>query len=245
MAGHCLAERGYAPSAAPGSDVDAGPRGEPDAVGDRARSPAASSIDTVAVAKRALPGTVMIQVGPSTGSGFVLDDQGRIMTNNHVVADAADGADHPGESSPTAAGRRPRLVGRSPSYDLAVIKVKPASHYAPADAELGNSDADPGGRAGAGDRLAARAAGTVTQGIVSAQNRPVVVRSAADADAPVAYIDGIQTDAPINPGNSGGPLVDARRAGDRGQLRHLDPGQRPSSSRATSVSASPSRSTRR
>jgi len=51
--------------------------------------------------------------------------------------------------------------------------------------------------------------GTVTQGIVSARNRPVVVRANGNADSPVAYIDAIQTDAPINPGNSGGPLVDA------------------------------------
>ena len=49
----------------------------------------------------------------------------------------------------------------------------------------------------------------MTQGIVSARNRPVVVRSGSNADAPIAYIDAIQTDASINPGNSGGPLVDA------------------------------------
>ena len=52
--------------------------------------------------------------------------------------------------------------------------------------------------------------GTVTQGIVSARHRPVVVTAGNDADSPTAYIDGIQTDAPINPGNSGGPLVDGR-----------------------------------
>jgi len=51
--------------------------------------------------------------------------------------------------------------------------------------------------------------GTVTQGIVSALERPVTVNESGSADAPTAYIDGIQTDAPINPGNSGGPLVDA------------------------------------
>jgi len=50
--------------------------------------------------------------------------------------------------------------------------------------------------------------GTVTQGIVSARHRPVVVNVGNDADSPTAYIDAIQTDAPINPGNSGGPLVD-------------------------------------
>ena len=52
--------------------------------------------------------------------------------------------------------------------------------------------------------------GTVTQGIVSARHRPVVVNAGNDADSPTAYIDAIQTDAPINPGNSGGPLVDGR-----------------------------------
>ncbi len=51
--------------------------------------------------------------------------------------------------------------------------------------------------------------GTVTQGIVSARNRPVAVKVGADADSPTAYIDAIQTDAPINPGNSGGPLINA------------------------------------
>ncbi len=51
--------------------------------------------------------------------------------------------------------------------------------------------------------------GTVTQGIVSARNRPVVVSGKEDADSPTAYINAIQTDAPINPGNSGGPMVDA------------------------------------
>ena len=52
-------------------------------------------------------------------------------------------------------------------------------------------------------------ASTVTQGIVSAKTRPVVVNSDGGADSPSAYINGIQTDAAINPGNSGGPLVDA------------------------------------
>ena len=81
---------------------------------------------------------------------------------------------------------------------------------------------------------------TVTQGIVSARNRPVAVRSGSNADAPIAYIDAIQTDASINPGNSGGPLVDAgaRVIGVNSAILLLrQPG--------TTVSASPSRSTRR
>jgi putative serine protease PepD len=51
--------------------------------------------------------------------------------------------------------------------------------------------------------------GTVTEGIISARNRPVIVSESSDADAPTAYINAIQTDAQINPGSSGGPLVDA------------------------------------
>ena len=86
--------------------------------------------------------------------------------------------------------------------------------------------------------------GTVTQGIVSAVNRPLVVGQSNDADNPTAYINGIQTDAPINPGNSGGPDGGRRGAGDRGQLGHLDHGLRARARPATSASGSPSRSTR-
>jgi putative serine protease PepD len=166
-----------------------------------------SAMNTVAVAKRALPGTVTIQVGRSTGSGFVIDDQGRILTNNHVVAGASGGATIRVDF---ANGRRQTatLVGRSPSYDLAVIKVRSARYLRPL--QLGDSDAIQVGQPVLAIGAPLGLPGTVTQGIVSAQNRPVVVQSVGDADAPYAFIDGIQTDAPINPGNSGGPLVDAR-----------------------------------
>jgi putative serine protease PepD len=162
--------------------------------------------DTVEVAKRVLPGTVMIQTGSSTGSGFVLDTAGRIMTNNHVVASAADGGRIRVVFSD---GRRQNatLVGRSPSYDLAVIKVRASDRLKPLP--FGDSE-----RIEVGQPVIAVGAplglpGTVTQGIISAQDRPVVVGGGSDADAPTAYINAIQTDAPINPGNSGGPLVDA------------------------------------
>jgi len=204
--GALLAERGYAPSAAPGSTSTQGPGASPTPSGS-SPEPGGSSMDTVAVAKRALPGTVTIQVGRSTGSGFVLDDQGRIMTNNHVVAGAPSGATIRVSFTD---GRRQTatLVGRSPGYDLAVIKVKPAGYLRPV--ELGNSDTVQVGEPVLVIGAPLGLPGTVTQGIVSAQNRPVVVQSVGDADAPLAFIDGIQTDASINPGNSGGPLVDAR-----------------------------------
>ena len=167
-------------------------------------------IDTVTVARKVLPGTVMIRAGGSgsgaTGSGFVLDDAGRIMTNNHVVARAADG----GRITVTFAdGRRAvaSLVGRSPSYDVAVIKVAPGRPVKPIP--IGDSEASQVGEPVVAVGSPLGLPGTVTQGIISAKNRPVVVSTGNEADPPTAYINGIQTDAPINPGNSGGPLIDA------------------------------------
>lgn len=168
--------------------------------------PAPAQVDTVEVARRVLPGTVMIQVGSSSGSGFVLDTSGRIMTNNHVVAGAADG----GRIRVVFAdGRRQSatLVGRSPSYDLAVIKVRASEDLDPLP--LGNSEESEVGQPVIAVGSPLGLPGTVTQGIVSARDRPVVVNTDSQADAPTAYINAIQTDAPINPGNSGGPLIDA------------------------------------
>lgn len=168
--------------------------------------PAPGTPNTIEVAKRASPGTVMIQVGSSTGSGFVFDAEGRIMTNNHVVAGVADGRKirvvFANGQSQTAT-----LVGRSPSYDIAMIKVKASGALRPLAA--GNSDQTEVGQPVIAVGSPLGLPGTVTQGIVSARNRPVVVNGDGDADAPTAYINAIQTDAPINPGNSGGPLVDS------------------------------------
>ena len=167
----------------------------------------AGPMDSVAVAARALPGTVTIQVGRATGSGFVLDDQGRILTNNHVVAGVANGATIRVDF---ADGRRQTatLVGRSPSYDLAVIKVKPAGYLRPL--VTGDSDALRIGQPVLALGAPLGLSESVSQGIVSAVDRPVVVQADGNADSPFAFINGIQTDAAINPGNSGGPLVDAQ-----------------------------------
>ena len=169
-------------------------------------SPPPPTANTVEIAKRVLPATVMIQVDRGTGSGFLIDREGLIVTNNHVVAEAANGSRIRVLYSD---GRRVNavLVGRSPSYDIAVIKASGAASVQPL--ELGDSD-----NVQVGEQVIAVGSplglsGTVTEGIVSAQNRPVVVTETTDADAPSAYIDAIQTDAPINPGSSGGPLVDA------------------------------------
>jgi putative serine protease PepD len=161
-------------------------------------------LTTVQVAEAVLPGTVMIRAGSATGSGFVLDTAGRIMTNNHVVA-AADG----GRIRVVFAdgrGLTATLVGRSPSYDIAVVQVR-ATGLRPL--QIGDSDASRVGEPVIAVGSPLGLPGTVTQGIVSARDRPVAVSDADNADAPTAYIDAIQTDAPINPGNSGGPLIDS------------------------------------
>ena len=158
------------------------------------------------IAARTLPGVVSILVEGSTesgsGSGFVIRRNGYILTNNHVVSLAGDGGKltvvfNDGER---ASGT---VVGTSPSYDLAVVKVDRRGLPAVA---LGDSS-----RVRVGDVAIAIGAplgldGTVTSGIVSALDRPV---TAGESEADISYINAIQTDAAINPGNSGGPLLDA------------------------------------
>ncbi|SDR98955.1 putative serine protease PepD [Friedmanniella luteola] len=200
--GSLLAGRGTAgPTVATSAPADPGTSGSA-----RPLPAPPAQADTVEVAKRVLPGTVMIQTGSSTGSGFVLDTAGRIMTNNHVVAGAADG-DRIRVVFSDGRRQNATLVGRSPSYDLAVIKVRASEDLEPLP--FGDSEAIEVGQPVIAVGAPLGLPGTVTQGIVSAQDRPVVVNGGSDADAPTAYINAIQTDAPINPGNSGGPLVDA------------------------------------
>lgn len=156
------------------------------------------------IAAGATPSVVTIRVeatgGDGTGSGWVLDGKGHIVTNNHVVSSAADG----GEITVVLAnGKQSKatIVGRDVSYDLAVLKVERTDLKA---LPLGNS-AD----VVVGDPVIAVGAplgldSTVTTGIVSALNRPVTPGQADDQ----SFINAIQTDAAINPGNSGGPLLD-------------------------------------
>src|SRR3954471_14559700 len=151
--------------------------------------------------KRASAGVVFIQAGQSaTGSGFVYDDQGHIVTNDHVVEEADSFAVRIGaDTKPLPA----RLVGKDPSSDLAVLRVDPgAVKGGLKPLELGDSKAlQPGDQTIAiGSPFGLE--GTVTSGIVSSLGRTIT----APNDFPIA--DAIQTDAAINPGNSGGPLLD-------------------------------------
>jgi S1-C subfamily serine protease len=141
----------------------------------------------------------------SQGSGVVIDGRGYIVTNNHVISDAAN---NPGKYKTTVVfndGKEvpANLVGRDPKTDLAVLKVDNVDNLTVA--RLGNSD-----NVGVGDEVIAAGAplglrSTVTHGIVSALHRPVPL-SGDDTDTDTV-IDAIQTDASINHGNSGGPLI--------------------------------------
>ena len=134
------------------------------------------------------------------GSGIVIDTQGHIVTNNHVIDGAASLEVRFADGSNAAA----RVVGTDPGDDLAVIKVdNPPGPVTPAS--LGDSHA-----VRAGDAVLAignpfQLQGTLTAGIVSATGR---TSNQGNDTRPVR--DMIQTDAPVNPGNSGGPLLDCR-----------------------------------
>jgi serine protease Do len=140
------------------------------------------------------------------GSGFVVDGRGYIVTNNHVISEAAN---NPSQFKTTVVfndGKEvpAHLVGRDPRTDLAVLKVDNVNNLTVA--KLGDSD-----KVRVGDEVLAAGAplglrSTVTHGIISALHRPIPLSGeGSDTDT---VIDAIQTDASINHGNSGGPLID-------------------------------------
>ncbi|MEU8750973.1 trypsin-like peptidase domain-containing protein [Streptomyces chartreusis] len=190
--------------------------------------PVGRAPDSVAgIAARALPSVVTLHVSgreaQGTGTGFVLDDRGHILTNNHVVEPAGDDGEisvtfHSGDTA------KATVVGRDSGYDLAVVKVSGVSGLKPLP--LGNSD-----NVQVGDPVVAIGApfdleGTVTSGIISAKERPITAGGESGDGSDVSYVDALQTDAPINPGNSGGPLLDARArvVGINSAIRSADTG---------------------
>ncbi|WP_084613892.1 S1C family serine protease [Nakamurella lactea] len=166
-----------------------------------------------AVAGKVVPAVVSLEVRTGdtgdTGSGVVIDPQGHILTNNHVVSLAATDKDAVLSVVFSDGTRVPgTIVGRDPQSDLAVVQVDKTENMTVA--QLGNSDT-----LAVGDTVIAIGSplglqGTVTTGIVSAKNRPV--RLSGEGTDTNAVIDALQTDAAVNPGNSGGPLVDAAGA---------------------------------
>ncbi|MCF8552229.1 MAG: trypsin-like peptidase domain-containing protein [Candidatus Planktophila sp.] len=167
--------------------------------------------DSVAgIAQRVLPSVVSINTrtlnSGGSGSGFVIDSNGYILTNNHVISDAVisggkiqvtlnDGTTYTG-----------KVIGRDASFDLAVLKIDAIGLKA---LQFGDSD-----KIAVGDAVIAIGSplglsGTVTTGIISAKDRAVTT---GDSRTESSFINALQTDAAINPGNSGGPLVDSTGA---------------------------------
>ena len=165
-----------------------------------------SSCAVTTVADDVLPSVVTIsasgQGGAGTGSGEVIKSDGYILTNNHVIAIAADGGKvevmfATGTTVPAT------IVGRDVLTDLAVLKVTP-----PKDQKviaMGSSASLQVGQPVVALGAPLGLSGTVTSGIVSALDRTVEVP--AENDSSALLVSAVQTDASINPGNSGGALV--------------------------------------
>ena len=128
------------------------------------------------------------------GSGFIVTKDGQILTNNHVV----EGADKITVTLADGKTYKARVLGKDPTFDLAVIKIEPKGNLPTLD--LGDSDAVEVGEWVVAIGNPYGFEHSVTAGVISAKNRSI---HAEDVN-----FDGLlQTDAAINPGNSGGPLL--------------------------------------
>ncbi len=162
---------------------------------------AATSADAGRVYAAVAEGVVAVQVGGGSGTGFVIDERGTIVTNAHVVGESSRASVRFGDSGATIDAE---VLGSDPSTDLAVLRVDPSRAgtlhpLALADSDdvrVGNEVVAIGHPFGL-DR-------TATAGIVSGLGREIQAPNGFSID------EVIQTDAAINPGNSGGPLVDGR-----------------------------------
>jgi S1-C subfamily serine protease len=171
-----------------------------------AASPAAVPNDLVAAAAKVVPGVVTVTVngggGTAAGSGFALDDQQHVVTNDHIVARVDKAGKSVAAMVETPDGRQvtAQVVGRDPGTDIAVLRVPPSTGLAPLP--LAKAGATRVGEPVLAVGSPLGLSGTVTAGIVSALDRPVRLGNNRHR--------AVQTDASINPGNSGGPLVNAR-----------------------------------
>jgi len=140
-------------------------------------------------------GTPQKRKSAALGSGFIIDEKGIVITNNHVIQDAEDIVVRVGGDKEYKA----TIIGADPLSDIAVLQIDSKEKFIPVN--FGDSD-----KARIGDWVIAIGnpfglGGTVTSGIISARNRSIGLSR---------YEDYIQTDASINSGNSGGPLFDMK-----------------------------------
>jgi putative serine protease PepD len=149
----------------------------------------------------ASPAVVSVRVGSASGTGFLINREGTIVTNAHVVGNADDAEVSFGDQGRTV---KAEVLGRDPSSDLSTLRVHPDAADGIRPLSLADSDA-----VRVGDRVIAIGYPlgldrTATTGIVSGVGREIQAPNGFQID------EVIQTDAPINPGNSGGPLLDER-----------------------------------
>ncbi len=211
LAGVALAVVGAGDAQAP-RPVAAGPTAQPHAVVPRGPL-SADERNTIAVFESVSPSVVFIttvqhvrdffsrnvmRVPQGTGSGFVWDEQGHVVTNFHVIRGAQEALVRLGDQRSFPA----RLVGASPEHDLAVLQIDVAADL-PAPIAIGSSAELRVGQTVLAIGNPFGLDHTLTTGIVSALNRTV------DNELGGTIENVIQTDAAINPGNSGGPLIDS------------------------------------
>ena len=192
---------------APTTPASSGPAGRPrvdssgPVAGGEAR--ARSSTSPTRCCRAWCRSTSAATTGEVTGSGFVYDDRRSRRDQQPRHRAGRRRRRDPGAPARRRRGRARRIVGRSPSYDLAVIKLEDVAGPG-ARRRSGTSEPSQVGQTvvAIGSPLGLNA--TVTSGIISATHRPVT----AGGEGETSYINALQTDAAINPGNSGGPLVD-------------------------------------
>ncbi|MDY5585136.1 MAG: trypsin-like peptidase domain-containing protein [Arcanobacterium sp.] len=167
--------------------------------------------DWEAIAATVGPSVVSIQVrsanAQGSGSGVIIDQKGYVLTNEHVISGAQD------ITVTLSDGRlyTAEIMGEDASTDLAVIKIQnPPDNLSVA--ALGNSDELKVGQAVTAIGNPLGLSSTMTTGIISALNRPVVTSGAEDSTSQQTSVvtNAVQVDAAINPGNSGGPVFDAQ-----------------------------------
>ncbi|MBI3159715.1 MAG: trypsin-like peptidase domain-containing protein [Chloroflexi bacterium] len=200
--------QGAGTEAAPGSEATAQPTLESGAPGG-VQPPAGMLTEQEALVRiyeRVSPGVVAILVasnsGVGSGSGFVIDKEGHIVTNLHVV----DGATDIQVNFPSGIKVRGTVIGTDRDSDLAVVKVSVAPEEL-VPLALGNSDDLQVGQIVIAIGNPFGLNGTMTTGIVSSLGRTLDSLNVTSSGAVFTAGDIIQTDAAINPGNSGGPLL--------------------------------------
>ena len=162
---------------------------------------AAAGADAGRVYAAVADGVVAVQVSGGSGTGFVIDKRGTIVTNAHVVGESSQASVRFGDSGATVDAE---VLGSDPSTDLAVLRVDPSDVGTLRPLTFADSDA-----VRVGDEVVAIGHPfgldrTATAGIVSGLGREIQSPNGFSID------EVIQTDAAINPGNSGGPLVDGK-----------------------------------